>query len=289
MTFSRITQLKLCPTIVGSLAFVYFSVSSLTKYDFSSFATALIVPTVAYIVAHFLRAIRLGVLLKAQKIRKLLSLHFYTAACSAVIPFKLGELIRINEVSRWENNYCKGILIVWIERIFDVVALSILALLIYLSGGVQVLAGMWGLLWIMLAFVFFSIVMFFVLPEQLSALNLHVIRSYRGRKAIKILHLLDIISSILEKVRPIVSEKILTLSILTIFIWIFELVSLMLFLDHTQIIPIVKDLLAQFSFVLTDSPKSLVQLITVDAVKNTLLIIFGYVSLFFYMQMNLKK
>ncbi|MCV5626653.1 hypothetical protein OFN31_34055, partial [Escherichia coli] len=78
--------------------------------------------------------------------------------------------------------------------------------------------------------------------------------SYRGRKAIKILHLLDIISSILEKVRPIVSEKILTLSILTIFIWIFELVSLMLFLSHTQIIPIVKDLLAQFSFVLTDSP-----------------------------------
>ncbi len=63
----------------------------------------------------------------------------------------------------------------------------------------------------------------------------------------------------------------------------------MLFLSHTQIIPIVKDLLAQFSFVLTDSPKSLVQLITVDAVKNTLLIVFGYVSLFFYMQMNLKK
>lgn len=188
-----------------------------------------------------------------------------------------------------EKNYCKGILIVWIERIFDVIALSILALLIFISGGAQVLEGMWGLLWIMLAFVFFSIVMFFILPEQLSALNLHVIRSYSGRKAIKILHLLDIISSILEKVRPIVSERILTLSILTIFIWIFELVSLMLFLDHTQIIPIVKDLLAQFSFVLTDSPKSIVQLITIDAVKNTLLIIFGFVSIFFYMQMYYKN
>ncbi|MBA7795210.1 flippase-like domain-containing protein [Citrobacter sp. RHBSTW-01065] len=289
MILSRRTLLKLCPTIVGSLAFIYFSINSLTKYDFISFTTTLIVPTIAYIVAHFLRAIRLGVLLKAQKIRKLLSLHFYTAACSAVIPFKLGELVRINEVSRWENSYCKGILIVWIERIFDVIALSVFALLIFLSGGAQVLEGMWGLLWIMLAFVFFSIVMFFVLPEQLSALNLHVIRSYSGRKAIKILHLLDIISSVLDKVRPIVSERILTLSILTIFIWIFELVSLMLFLDHTQIIPIVKDLLAQFSFVLTDSPKSLEQLITVDSVKNTLLIAFGYVSLFFYMQMYYKK
>ncbi|WP_218690957.1 lysylphosphatidylglycerol synthase domain-containing protein [Citrobacter braakii] len=289
MTLSRRTLLKLCPTIVGSLAFIYFSINSLTKYDFISFTTTLIVPTIAYIVAHFLRAIRLGVLLKAQKIRKLLSLHFYTAACSAVIPFKLGELVRINEVSRWENNYCKGILIVWIERIFDVIALSVFALLIFLSGGAQVLEGMWGLLWIMLAFVFFSIIMFFVLPEQLSALNLHVIRSYSGRKAIKILHLLDIISSVLDKVRPIFSERILTLSILTIFIWIFELVSLMLFLDHTQIIPIVKDLLAQFSFVLTDSPKSLEQLITVDSVKNTLLIAFGYVSLFFYMQMYYKK
>ena len=289
MTLSRRTLLKLCPTIVGSLAFIYFLINSLTKYDFISFTTTLIVPTIAYIVDHFLRAIRLGVLLKAQKIRKLLSLHFYTAACSAVIPFKLGELVRINELSRCENNYCKGILIVWIERIFDVIALSVFALLIFLSGGAQVLEGMWGLLWIMLAFVFFSIIMFFVLPEQLSALNLHVIRSYSGRKAIKILHLLDIISSVLDKVRPIVSERILTLSILTIFIWIFELVSLMLFLDHTQIIPIVKDLLAQFSFVLTDSPKSLEQLITVDSVKNTLLIAFGYVSLFFYMQMYYKK
>ncbi len=166
MTLSRRTLLKLCPTIVGSLAFIYFSINSLTKYDFISFTTTLIVPTIAYIVAHFLRAIRLGVLLKAQKIRKLLSLHFYTAACSAVIPFKLGELVRINEVSRWENNYCKGILIVWIERIFDVIALSVFALLIFLSGGAQVLEGMWGLLWIMLAFVFFSIVMFFVLRSN---------------------------------------------------------------------------------------------------------------------------
>lgn len=103
MTFSRRVLLKLCPTIVGSLAFVYFSISSLTKYDFSSFAITLIIPTIAYIIAHCLRAIRLGVLLKAQKIRKLLSLHFYTAACSAVIPFKLGELVRINEVSRWKK------------------------------------------------------------------------------------------------------------------------------------------------------------------------------------------
>ncbi|MCZ7834550.1 lysylphosphatidylglycerol synthase domain-containing protein [Atlantibacter hermannii] len=276
-------------TWLGSILFVYFAVLLLMTTQFNNITNAFILPAVIYIVAHLLRAIRLGVLLRAQKIRKLLALHFYTAACSTVIPFKLGELVRINEVSRWENNYCKGFFIVWIERIFDVIALGLLALGIYISGGSSVFQGVWGLLWAMFAFVFVSVIFFFVIPEQLSALNMHVMKSYTGRKAIKTLQMIEIISSVLERVKPIISERILTLSILTVFIWIFELISLMLFLDNTQIVEIVKDLLAQFSFALTESPKAEEILAVVTSSKNVLLIIIGCFSLIFYIKMNNKN
>lgn len=276
-------------TWLGSIVFVYFAVHLLLTTSYESITSAFIIPIFIYLIAHFLRAIRLGVLLRAQRLRKLISLHFYTAACSTVIPFKMGELVRINEVSRWEKSYCKGFLIVWIERIFDVVALGIFSLVIFLSGGASVFQDMWGLLWVMFAFVFISIIFFFIVPEQLSALNLHVMESYTGRKAIKILQTIEIISSVLERVKPIISEKILTLSVLTLLIWILEIISLMLFLENTQIVQIVKDLLAQFSFALTETPKSQEALAIITASKNLVLITVGVISLIFYIIINNKK
>lgn len=236
-----------------------------------------------------LRAVRLGVLLKAQQVRKLLSLHFYTAACSAIIPLKLGELVRINEVSRWEKSYCKGILIVWVERIFDVIALSILALAFFLTGGIEAMDGMWGLITIMFAFALLSIVLLLLIPEQLEAFNYHILCSYSGSKAVKILRITEVIGSVLERVKPIISNKILTLSVLTLLIWLSELGAMMLFLEHSNFIFIAKNLLSQFSFQLTESPKTVGLLVNVDAIKNQLIILIGMISLLFYAYITYQK
>lgn len=192
---------------LGLCLFLFYSFNDLIAGITLPSTNYIILACIIYFLAHMLRAVRLGVLLKAQQVRKLLSLHFYTAACSAIIPLKLGELVRINEVSRWEKSYCKGILIVWVERIFDVIALSILALAFFLTGGIEAMDGMWGLITIMFAFALLSIVLLLLIPEQLEAFNYHILCSYSGSKAVKILRITEVIGSVLERVKPIFQIK----------------------------------------------------------------------------------
>lgn len=276
-------------SVLGLSLFLYYSLNSLCASIALPTTNYIVLACIIYFIAHLLRAARLGMLLKAQQMRKLLSLHFYTAACSAIIPLKLGELVRINEVSRWEENYCKGILIVWIERIFDVIVLSILALGFLLTGGIDAMEGMWGLITIMFAFALLSVVLLLLIPEQLEALNYHILRSYSGRKAVKILKITEAIGGILERVKPIISNKILTLSALTLLIWLSELGAMMLFLEHSNFILIAKNLLSQFAFQLTESPKTIGMVINVDSMKNQLLIVCGMISVLFYSYITYQK
>ena len=63
----------------------------------------------------------------------------------------------------------------------------------------------------------------------------------------------------------------------------------MLFLEHSNFIFIAKNLLSQFSFQLTESPKTVGLLVNVDAIKNQLIILIGMISLLFYAYITYQK
>lgn len=219
---------------VASVAFLYSLVNYLRPpHDLPPGPTlsSLAIPALVYLMAHLVRAVRLGVLIGNASLRHLLVLYFYCAACSTLIPFKLGELARVNEVSRWMNSYWKGILVVWIERLFDVLMLSALMVFVLSTGNSESLGRLGSLLWLIAAFVSASIFFFLILPEQLYALNLHVIRKYRGTKAINILRVIDSLYELLQQARPMMAGRLVTLTVLTLVIWGLELQALALALD----------------------------------------------------------
>lgn len=248
----------------------------------------LALPLLVYGLAHVMRAVRLGVLLRANRARRLLWLYLYTAACSALIPFKLGELARINEIAWWSGSYWRGILIVWIERTFDIIAIGTMAALIVLSG-VQEPRDIGLLLWVIGGFVFVTVCFFFIVPEQLQSLNLHVIRSYKGAKAIYMLRLLDAWYRLFEQVRPLLTGKVVTLSLLTVLIWGCEFLALALMLDGYPWMDAVADLVQQFTLVLHgreqhDSPQA-----DFERAKIVGLLAFGIVALVLYSRLRVAR
>lgn len=269
------------------LALLAFSGLKAVHGGMPEVAGSLAMPVFVYGLAHALRAARLGVLLGAGRARRLLGLYFYTAACSAVIPFKLGELVRINEIAWWSGSYWRGLLIVWIERVFDVVALGAMALLI-LSTGAQEPKDMGLLLWAIGGFVFLTVLFFFIVPEQLRGLNLHVMRSYKGLKAVRILRMLDSCYQLFAQVRPLLAGKLVTLSLLTLFIWGAELLAVAMLFDSNPWLGAVTSLVRQFALVLGDGGRAAGLVAGFEDVKMLALMALGVVALAFYGRLRLQ-
>lgn len=269
------------------LAFLAYSASRVIRGEIPASLDGLTMPICVYGLAHALRAVRLGVLLGAGRARRLLGLYFYTAACSAVIPFKLGELVRINEIAWWCGSYWRGLLVVWIERVFDVAALGAMAIFI-LGVGVQEPKDLDLLLWVMGGFVFLTVLFFFIAPEQLGSLNLHVMRNYKGRKAVYILRLLDSCHQLFDQVRPLLAGKLVTLSLLTLFIWGAELLAVAMLFDSAPWVGAVTSLVRQFAVVLADGGHAANVAAGFEDVKMLALIATGLVALAFYGKVRIQ-
>lgn len=271
------------------LAFLGFSVLKLAHDGLpaGAGAGALVLPVLVYGVAHALRAVRLGVLLGAGRARSLLGLYFYTAGCSAVIPFKLGELVRINEIAWWLGSYWRGLLVVWIERVYDVIALGGMALFI-LATGIQEPKEIGLLLWAIGGFVFLTVLFFFIVPEQLCGLNLHVMRSYKGRKAVHILRMLDSCYQLFDQVRPLLAGKLVTLSLLTLFIWGAEMLAVAMLFDSNPWLGAVTSLVRQFALVLGDSGRAAGFVTAFEDFKILALIVLGVLALVFYGRLRIQ-
>lgn len=242
---------------------------------------------VLYIAAHLFRFLRLSILLNASGLRKLLALYFYTAACSLLFPFKLGELVRLNEISWWMNSLWRGLLIVWVERTLDVIFLIII--LAILAPQLQDKIFFFKpLLIVIAAFLFLSLLIFFIIPEQLLGLNQYVIHNYKGKKAIRLLRTIDIFHRLLQELKPLIKGKLCTLTLLTSIIWIAEFFSIAILFMQDKLIGGLSSLIAQFSGTIYASQSMPNQIFSklsdFNFFKVGLMVIFGLIALRFYIK-----
>lgn len=98
-------------------------------------ALVLAVAGVFYLVSHGLRALRLAVItvpLLGLGLRKAAMLHFFVAPWSLVMPVKLDELIRVNELAIAGRSWPNAIMALLIDRVVD--ALVLVALILMLAA-----------------------------------------------------------------------------------------------------------------------------------------------------------
>lgn len=178
-----------------------------------------------YLASHVIRMARLWLLIGGGRLRELLRLYWYTTAVSLAMPFKSGELIRILEIGWSTKGLRFGIVVVWVERAFDAALLSAVAIgLAYSAQDAR--PFLLPLIGVMLLFLGVSLIFLWALPENISRINLHIMRVYSGRRAVRLLRGVGYLKSFASDARKVLQGRVLTFAILTFLIWTFELFAI---------------------------------------------------------------
>jgi hypothetical protein len=182
-----------------------------------------------YSLAHFLRAIRLWLILGSDQLsfKAVFGLHITIAFLSFATPFKLGELLRVSELCRLLRNDVRGLFVVWLDRLFDVaVILSLLTIFTLPRSSYRpalfVIASLSG-------FLVFSILLVMLLPGAASAFMRALLQS-SSKRSLMVLRMAVRLRSVMLRVPKFDGQTLSLLSIVTFTIWGLELLSILLLL-----------------------------------------------------------
>lgn len=184
-----------------------------------------------YLLAHLLRALRLVVIVHDERVglRDTFAAHFIAAGASLLIPFKLGELFRVAEVARLVRSPVRAILLVWAERVLDLLAITG-AMLVALAFRRDLADSAAMGVFLTIAVVAGTFIAFYVLPEHLESLKLALIRRTHAPWSLRAVQAVDASQRLLLHAPDAVRRRPATLVLLTAIIWTLEIASLALFL-----------------------------------------------------------
>jgi hypothetical protein len=207
-----------------------------------------------YLCSHLARMVRMALLLGGVRIRRLFALYWFSSAVSLAVPLKLGELARVVEIGAAAGAASRGLLVVWVERAFDVALLGAIVAALVAAGSVDI-PGLAPMLVLIGVFVAVSVIVLRILPENFDRINLHVMRAYRGEQALRMLRTLARARSFADEARRMLNGRFATLAFLTVVIWGLELVAVSILLDPRQPLTGVSlELLAKLGAVLSGAP-----------------------------------
>ncbi len=184
----------------------------------------MLMAAVLYGVSHVLRAVRLALLAApalGMHIRTIVLLHFHTAPVSFIVPFKLGELYRWQQLAWLSGSPIGSLVILLLERTLDaVVLLIVLAALIIVGGQLPphtellstllALATMLGL---------FAV---FIAPGCLEAMQVYILRHHSAPRARRVLRVVDSTRTIAAGTNERLRGNIVLLFFLSAAIWTLE-------------------------------------------------------------------
>lgn len=185
---------------------------------------AILAAMALYAASHVLRAARLAVLAAPAlnlHVRTVLLLHFHTAPVSFIVPFKLGELYRWQQLAWLSQNVAGSLLILLLDRMLDaIVLLVVLAVLVgiggHMSGGTAAVAG---LLALATALGVFAVL---ILPDCLEAMQAYILQNHSALRARRVLRVVDSTRRMINSVRKRLQGNVVLLLFISATIWACE-------------------------------------------------------------------
>lgn len=184
-----------------------------------------------YLTSHLLRAIRLAIIglsVHRTSFRTLALLHLAVAPWSMIAPFKIDELIRLNELRSINRSLSRAAITVVIDRSMDGPALLIIAFYLYFTEVVPSLVALYA------GFIGFALlaitISFFALSYTLQIFQRYIFLYHykpRALHALRIIHQLRLLALLGR--RTILSAAP-TLILCTIGIWCCEIFAVGLLL-----------------------------------------------------------
>lgn len=184
-----------------------------------------------YLLAHVLRALRLGIIaapLLGTSVRSMVALHFVCAPLASLIPMKLGELFRLQQLWMLGRRLSGAIIALLIDRMLD--ATMLLGLLAWLAlSGHSGLNGSHAVLQLTATAVGLTGLVLVLGPRMLASLQRYVLIHHQSPGLLRMLPLIDMLRRGAEEGRVIVSRQGAPLLVITASIWLLELAAAALF------------------------------------------------------------
>ncbi len=185
---------------------------------------AVLAATILYGAAHVLRAVRLALLAAPalnMHVRTVVLLHFHTAPVSFIVPFKLGELYRWQQLAWLSRNPGGSLMIVLLDRMLDALVLLLaLAVVAGVAGrmapGTMLIAGLLTLATVLGLFVVL------VAPGCLHALQAYILQNHSAPRARRLLRLVDASRLAVSSARERLRGNFMLLLFISAVIWVIE-------------------------------------------------------------------
>lgn len=217
--------------LVAAAVFALALVAWAPRVTTGDAGAAWVLAVVAYVGSHMARAVRLAYLAARPglTVRRLVGLHWITVGASVLVPFKLGELVRIGLVGAVRRDARDGVVIVWIERALDAAVIAAAVLLSALSGFST--DGLERVLLLTGVFVAATVFAVTALPGNTRDLMLYVARRGDRPSTLPLLRLLRAVLSTVDRVRPLLHRRLAGLLVLTLAVWGLEFAAVRLAFD----------------------------------------------------------
>jgi hypothetical protein len=223
-------------SIVFGIGLLMGSVTTLTSWVDVAAGASL------YILSQILRSIRLAIIVgdPGKSLRRLVQAHLIGAAASFCLPYKIGDALRVMELAfvlrRGPNlGIWRGVLIMWIERVYDALPIAILLAFLGLTIGTEALHLVLPVLAALIGFIIATLLIFFVLPENLDGLALFLARRYHGHRVVQLLRTIDKLYRLTADARRMLHRKHITLITISSLIWTAEIAVVALILGQKSI------------------------------------------------------
>lgn len=185
-----------------------------------------------YLLSHVLRAVRIAVVVMpflGISFRSALLLHLFVAPWTLLLPFKLDELLRFNELSRLSAAPERALAAILIDRSMDGLVLIPLSILLWWAGFDRI-AGFIGVLGMALTLIMAAFVM---LPFLLETVQRQLFIYNHGERGLRALRLINRMRLLLSIMWQTIRHAALFLLLATLGIWIVELLAVWLLISWT--------------------------------------------------------
>jgi uncharacterized membrane protein YbhN (UPF0104 family) len=183
-----------------------------------------------YSLSHLFRIMRLALLTLDQRsaIMPLIACHAITALPSALLPFKIGEIIRLSSFFYLFRGK-KGLAVWLAERFADITVISAFIFALYFFN-VDVPAQLRTIFILFLVFSVLALMAFFAVSKVFIYLNRYLVLSSSTPHGLKLLKISHQLKRLEESIFKSFEGRFVGIFFLSVFIWLAEIAAMALFL-----------------------------------------------------------
>lgn len=188
-----------------------------------------------YGMSHIFRMLRLTLLTldRRDQVIPLLSVHALTALPSSLMPFKIGEILRLAGFFYIYRDV-KAPAVWFAERFGDISVISLFILGLYVFE-IEVPSGLRFIFIFFFMSSIFGLMVFFAVAKLSTYLNRYLVLSSSSGHGLKILKLSHKLRMLEEAILRSFEGRLMSIFLLSVFIWICEMLAMVLFLKGLSV------------------------------------------------------